>query len=275
VKNGALSQDGHLASRSDCVCQLKAFSIKKENSMLRLSMAAFFSLNSVAMANPTALELLKASDRARGGIDQGVTWTVKVESTEEKQSGERIYRVKAKDLNALAECESPARLKGETLLFNDRTLWFFKPGLKKPVPISARQRLSGQAANGDIASTNYARDYEGQLVGEETLDGKSAWKLDLKAKSKNVTYDQIRYWIDKDRKVGIKAEFLTLKGETFKSAAFEYNNTLTHGGTTFPFVSKMIITDAIATQNKTTITYTKPEAQVHADSDFNVNNLAR
>ena len=57
------------------------------------------------------------------------------------------------------------------MLFNDRIIWFVKPGLRRPVSISARQRLSGDAANGDIASTNYARDYEGTLAGEEAVNG--------------------------------------------------------------------------------------------------------
>ena len=50
------------------------------------------------------------------------------------------------------------------MLFNDRTIWFIKPGLRKPVSISARQRLVGDAANGDIATTNYARDYDGATL---------------------------------------------------------------------------------------------------------------
>jgi hypothetical protein len=224
---------------------------------------------------PSAEDLLKSADRARGGIAEGLTWTVKVDSVEDGTRTDRTYRVRAKDLNAVAVCEAPARLKGETLLFNDRTLWFFKPGLKKPVPISARQRLSGQAANGDIASTNYARDYEGTIVGEEDVGGRKAWKLELKARNKNVTYDQIRYWVDKEKLVGVKADFLTLKGEAFKTATFEYENTLKNVGKTFPFVSKMIIVDTVTTGNTTTITYTKPAPEAHADSLFNVNNLAR
>jgi hypothetical protein len=245
-----------------------------------LSVATGFSalcLSPVATAQnaPSAEEILKEADRARGGIAEGLTWTVRVDSTEEGTQTDRTYSVKAKGLNAVAVCQAPARLKGETLLFNDRTLWFFKPGLKKPVPISARQRLSGQAANGDIASTNYARDYEGTIVGEETIAGQKTWKLELQARTKNVTYDKIRYWVDKEKRVGVKADFLTLKGEMFKSATFEYNNVLKNAGKAFPFVSKMTILDAVTTGNKTVITYTSPAPEAHADSAFNVNNLAR
>ena len=86
-----------------------------------------------------------------------------VSSTENGESSNVTYEVKVLGTDALAEVKSPPRQKGELVLFNDRTLWFFKPGLRKPVNISPRQKLIGQAANGDIASTQYARDYEALL----------------------------------------------------------------------------------------------------------------
>jgi hypothetical protein len=132
-------------------------------------------LMSVGTANaappPSADVLMEDSDRARGGLVEGLTWTVDLESAENGSTTSRTYQVRGKGDNALAETMAPVRNKGEIILFNHRTLWFFKPGLKKPVAISARQRLSGQAANGDIASTNYRRDYAATVVGEETVGG--------------------------------------------------------------------------------------------------------
>jgi hypothetical protein len=230
----------------------------------------------VALAQtPTAEELLKAADRARGAAEEGIAWEIDVETMEDGTTSKVHYLVKVKGIDALAEATAPARNKGEMMLFNDRNLWFFKPGIKKPVAISARQKLMGQAANGDIASTNYYRDYDGKVVGEETVDGKAAWKLELKAKAKNVTYDGIRYWIAKDDRVGVKAEFLTVSGEMFKSATFEYSNKMASGGKDYPFISKMTIVDALKAQNKTTLSYQTPKAEKHPDSIFNVNNLVR
>jgi hypothetical protein len=116
---------------------------------------------------PPAASLLAASDRARGGLERGVTWTVELEATEEGSVSRSTHLVRARGTDALVEALSPPRRKGEVMLFNDRNIWFVKPGLRRPVAISARQRLQGQAANGDIASTNYARDYTGTVVGEE------------------------------------------------------------------------------------------------------------
>ncbi len=228
-----------------------------------------------ALAANTATELLKDSDRARGGIMGGVVWNAKIITQDGGENSARTFEVKAKGNDAYVEALTPARNKGEVFLFNDRNMWFFKPSLRKPVSISARQKLSGQAANGDIASTNYARDYNASDAGEETVNGQDTKVLLLKAKSNNVTYDKIKYWISKKDKLALKAEFMTLQGAIFKVATFEYKNTMSAEGKTFPFISKMIIQDSKFQNNKSIIIYTKPKAETLAASLFNVNNLSR
>jgi hypothetical protein len=228
-------------------------------------------------ADPSAEEILKDADRSRGSsaVSEGISWEVAVESVDGSTTNTISYDLKVKANDALAEANAPARNKGETMLFNDRNIWFFKPGLKKPVAISPRQKLMGQAANGDIASTNYARDYDGKITGSEKVDGQDTWKLELKAKGKNVTYDRIRYWVSKKDRLGVKAEFLTVSGDVFKDATFEYKNKMDAGGKTIPFVSKMTIIDAINKSQKTILNYKSPRADKHSDAIFNVNNLVR
>ena len=228
-------------------------------------------------ADPTAEEILKDADRGRGSaaVTEGIAWDVIVDANDGSTHSSLTYAVKVKGADALAEATAPARNKGETMLFNDRNIWFFKPGLKKPVAISPRQKLMGQASNGDIASTNYARDYEGTITGSQKINGNDTWKIELKAKAKNVTYDRIRYWVNKQDRVGIKAEFLTLGGELFKVATFEYKNKIEAGGKQIPFVSTMTITDAVNTKAKTVLNYKSPKPSKLPDALFNVNNLVR
>jgi hypothetical protein len=134
----------------------------------------------------------------------------------------------------------------------------------------------GDAANGDIASTNYAEDYTAERTGEETVRGEECFVLDLKAANKNVTYDRIKYWVSKERLVGVKAEFFTLSGKLFKTAEFKYDNRATlPDGTTIPFVSELIIQDAIQRDNVTTLTYSNISVQPVPDSAFNLNLLVR
>lgn len=227
-------------------------------------------------AAPDAPALLREADRARGGLDDGVSWTVIVDSTEDGSASRTSYRVRARGDDALAEALSPPRRKGEVVLFNDRTIWFVKPGLRRPIAISARQRLQGEASTGDISSTNYARDYEGTIAGEDVLDGEPSWRLELRARAKSVTYDRIRYWISKRRRLGLKAEFLTVGGDLFKTATFEYGSQLRlPGGDDVPFVSRMTIRDAMGAGNVTVLEFESPRAERHAPSLFNVNNVAR
>ena len=223
------------------------------------------------------IELLRASDRARGAAASaaGVSWTSIVVTKDADDVNEATYSVILRGDDAVAEVVAPARQKGEKILFNDRTLWFFKPGLRKPISVSPRQKLIGDAANGDMASTRYARDYEGTLVGEETVDGSPAWKLELKARARNVTYDRIRYWISKGARLGVRAEFLTLAGEVFKTAEFRYANKILIAAKTFPFVSEMVIHDPHDKAKETVIRYLNPREEPHPESLFNVNNLAR
>ncbi len=225
---------------------------------------------------PDPEALLRDSDRARGALPEGVTWTVVVDSTEDGETTRRSFLVRARGVDALCEALAPPRHKGEVFLFNDRTIWFVKPGLRRPIAISARQRLQGDAATGDITSTNYARDYTGTVAGEDVVDGDAAWRLDLVARTKSVTYDRIRYWVSKKRRLGVKAEFLTVSGEIFKTASIEYGVRVREpGGAEVDFPSKVTIRDAVGAGNVTTLTYESPRAERHSPAIFNVNNVAR
>ncbi len=240
---------------------------------LVLSHASF-----AASDTPSAEDLLKSSDRSRGAVmaTGGMTWNTTVKSIENGQETTLVYLVKVKGDDALAESLQPEKKAGELMLFNDRSVWFFKPGRnRKPVPISPRQKLNGPAANGDIASTNYYRDYVGKVIGSESVDKEDSWKLELKAKNKSVTYDSIIYWISKRRKLALKADFLTVGGEKFKTATFEYDNAIKIDKDTLPFISKMFIQDAVQLKNKSELIYQKPKLENHPDAYFNVNNLIR
>ena len=149
--------------------------------VLVLFMAA--AVQAAPAAGDMAGALLKASDQNRGGMAEGVSWNIKIESSEDGDTTVREFSVKAKDRDAHVEATSPARNKGEVFIFNDRNMWFFKPSLKKPVAISARQKLSGQAANGDIASTNYARDYTPTLGKDRSFEWRKNSCSDVEGES--------------------------------------------------------------------------------------------
>lgn len=199
-----------------------------------------------AVAAPDAKSILEQSDRARGGGLPGIVWEIKLASRDGAKVDEaQRLLVKAVDDASVAETFEPVRFKGSKLLQVGRNMWLTRPGLSKPIPISPRQRMSGQASNGDIAATNYAKDYEAQMAQEESVDGEVCHVLDLKAKHNRATYDKVRYWVSVKRNVGIKAEFYSVSGKLLKTARFDYANTIQYAGQRIPFISKMTIRDAL------------------------------
>jgi hypothetical protein len=198
------------------------------------------------IAAPDAQSILQQSDRARGGGLPGIVWDIHLTSRDADRVAEAQHlQVRAVDDASVAEVLEPLRSKGTKLLQVEHNMWLTRPGLSKPIPISPRQRMSGQASNGDIAATNYAADYEARLVSEEKVNAELCYVLDLSAKHKRTTYDKIRYWVSVARGVGVKAEFYSLSGKLLKTATFKYDNTIQFSGKSVPFVSSMVIRDAL------------------------------
>ena len=243
------------------------------NKLLPLLVATLLCLSQSAWAAPDAQSLLKDADQARGGGLPGIVWEIRLSSRDgDKVDEPQRLVVKATDNSSVAEVQEPARSKGTKLLQVERNMWLTRPGLSKPIPISPRQRMSGQAANGDIAATNYAGDYEAQTSSTEAIDGEACYVLELAAKHKRTTYDKIRYWVSVKRTVALKAEFYSLSGKLLKSARFEYENTIEHEGRRIPFVSKMTIRDALI-DAETTMQFGTVKVSKVAASEFDLGQL--
>ena len=179
---------------------------------------------------------------------------------------------KGRDDSSVAETQEPVRFKGSRILQVEHNMWLTRPGLSKPIPISPRQRMSGQASNGDIAATNYAGDYNAQMNMVEALDGEPCYVLDLSARHKRTTYDRIRYWVSVKRVVGLKAEFFSLSGKLLKSARFEYANAIEHEGKRIPFISRMVIRDALI-DAETTMDFGTVKVKKIAASEFDLGQM--
>lgn len=215
-------------------------------------------------------EVLKRADESRGNL-QGIAWRVEVESNERGRKDSMLYDIKARGFNISGTNMAPPKSKGQKLLMIDNNMWFHKPGLSKPIPISLRQKLMGQASYGDVASTNYAEDYEATRLADETVDGAPCYVFDLKARNSHTTYDRIRYWVDKQRLVGVKADYFTLSGKRFKSASMNYGSTVMINGEARPFISQIAIYEELMSGDVTTLSMTRPQLTPLPDYIFNLN----
>ena len=230
-------------------------------------------LTSAAHAAPDAQQLLENADRARGGGLPGIVWTIHLIPREgDKKLEEQRIEVRAVDDASVAETLEPARFRGAKILQVGRNMWLTRTGLSKPIPVSPRQRMTGQASNGDIAATNYAADYSATLAGEEALDGEACYVLELAAKHKRTTYDRVRYWVSKSRGVAAKAEFYSLSGKLLKTATFDYGNEIRHDGRRIPFVSRMTLRDALI-DSETDMRYETVKVRKVPASEFDLGQM--
>lgn len=202
---------------------------------LPCALLAFFALPAATALRSQDAALL-AAEQSRGILTgAGVRWSVTVSGNKSAKfvaisQGGKIF----------AEVVEPADAAGRRYLADSGgDMWFWKPGLSRPVSVSKRQRLSGDAAIGDIASTSYVDGYK--VAGKEDgeVEGEAATVYTMEANSLGDTYAKIKYWVTKSGNLGKKAEFYAKSGNLVRSATMEYGNKANGR----PFLSKMVVAD--------------------------------
>lgn len=117
----------------------------------------------------------------------------------------------------IVETLAPARDKGRDLLMVDENMWVFIPNLKRAVRVSLSQKLSGEAANGDISRMRWSSDYDAKILGAD----ETSWTLSLDANKKGLTYEKITAKIEKGTFRPLEASYLTKSGKPLKMAEFK------------------------------------------------------
>jgi hypothetical protein len=171
---------------------------------------------------------------------------------------------------------APPRDAGKLVLLNASNMWFYDPASKASIRISAQQRLTGQASDGDVLTVNLARDYTATIVGDETLQdadhqSHAAWHLDLTAATQDAIYKRLEYWIEKDNSHPIKAKFYSDSGRLLKIAYYRHYEA--NLGAERP--TETIIIDAVDSNLITTITYSGYRAEAAEDAWFQREYLPR
>jgi outer membrane lipoprotein-sorting protein len=186
-----------------------------------------------AAVDTAAQKILAASDAIRNPSRSfGLTNTM-IEYHNGRQTDMSTLQIYAKveagsgQYRNLIRFVAPARDVNKLMLKNGNDLWFYDPSSQASIRISPRQRLLGQAANGDVVTVNLAIDYRAKLVGDEDIEdgdrvSRHCHKLSLTAASSSVTYDSIDMWIDAENSHPIKAKFFAESGDLLKTAYYRH-----------------------------------------------------
>lgn len=186
-----------------------------------------------AAGDAAAQKILATSDAIRNPQQQFSLITTLTEYHNSRQTDANTLQVYAKaeigngQYRNLIRFLAPARDANKLMLKNGDDLWFYDPASQASVRISPRQRLLGQAANGDVVTVNLAVDYHARLAGDEDIEdgehvSRHCHKLALSAATSTVTYDSVEIWIDAENFRPYKAKFYAQSGDLLKTAYYRH-----------------------------------------------------
>jgi len=122
----------------------------------------------------------------------------------------------------------PADVKGTKMLTwthkqgNDDQ-WLFLPALKRVKRISSRNKtgsfMGSEFSYEDLGSQEVEK-YTYKYISDETLEGRSTWKLERIPKDKKGGYSKQVLWMDKEYQNTLKVEYYDRKSELLKTAVF-------------------------------------------------------
>jgi outer membrane lipoprotein-sorting protein len=232
----------------------------------------------------TALEIVNKADDVRGAKN----WGFSLQIVDYEREGNQVkivstngYRVTAKTFgaypNEVYDCVSfflsPKEVEGQKFLKQGQIYWQFFPGTSNIVRISAAQRMAGQVSAADIASSNYANDYDPKLLGEETLtiSGKviPCYKLEMNQKNEDVAYWKLIYWVAKETFEPIKVEHYAVSDKLLKTAY--YRDMKMAMGRLKPH--EIFIVDPLKPSHITRMLYSNLKEEQMPDHFFQKNNL--
>lgn len=122
---------------------------------------------------------------------------------------------------AYSEYLSPAREKGTKMLKLGDQLWIYSPETDRIIQISGHM-LRQSVMGSDMSYEDMMEDpkllnhYKAEIAGEETIGGRSCWIIHLTAFTPDVTYEQRKLWVDKERMVPVKEEMYAKSGILLK-----------------------------------------------------------
>ena len=113
---------------------------------------------------------------------------------------------------------APASDKGRSTLRLGDNMWLYIPNVGKPIRITSMQSIVGGVFNNaDIMRLDYSAEYDATKLEESAKN----LILDLKAKTRTVSYDRLKMWVLKKNNIVEKVECYAASGKLIKTLNFK------------------------------------------------------
>lgn len=122
---------------------------------------------------------------------------------------------------AFTEYLSPAREQGTKMLKLENQLWIYSPSTDRTIQIAGHM-LRQSVMGSDLSYEDMMEDrkltevYSARVVGEEVIDERNTWVLELTAKVEDVVYYSRKTWIDQEHYVPLREELYAKSGKLLK-----------------------------------------------------------
>ena len=138
--------------------------------------------------------------------------------------GDRIIESKSwivGDEKAFTEYLNPARERGTKMLKLEDKLWLYSPSTDRTIQIAGhmlRQSLMGSDLSYEdmMDDSKLSDHYDAVVTGEELVDSRNCWVLEMNATDNTVSYPKRIVWVDIDRFVPLKEELYAKSGKLLK-----------------------------------------------------------
>jgi outer membrane lipoprotein-sorting protein len=122
---------------------------------------------------------------------------------------------------SFTEYLSPAREQGTKMLKLENQLWIYSPSTDRIIQISGhmlRQSVMGSDLSyEDMMDDRKLTDiYTAKITGNETIEGRNTYILELTARVDDAAYYSQKIWVDTERYVPLKQEMFAKSGQLLK-----------------------------------------------------------
>lgn len=208
---------------------------------------------------PSATELMKRMDQNLTAQTRKMRLVMTVEGRRTRTFEMVSYGRGEED--AAMEYLAPAREKGTRMLKLGNELWIYMPAVDRLQKISGhmlREGMMGSDVSYEdlLSSRELLSRYQASITGEDTVDGRPCWKLELKAKDDSVTYAKRVSCVGKETFIPLKQDLYAVSGMLLKTWTMSDVKSF-DGGRQYP--TKMTVRDHVKKDSITKIEFKELE----------------
>jgi len=125
---------------------------------------------------------------------------------------------------AFTEYLDPPREKGTKMLKTGDQLWTYSPDTDRTISISGHM-LRQSVMGSDLSYEDMMEDrrlrtaYEAKIAGEEAIDGRGCWIVEMTSRTGEAAYQSRKSWVDKERFLVLKEERYAKSGKLLKNVS--------------------------------------------------------